>query len=85
MPGCEEGSACLVDADEVGLGTSEWIELGKSGVVVLLKSKAIVDTMPTDCVGIFTLVSPNVRESAVEMVDVRVRVSSMTGDVDIWF
>lgn len=41
--------------------------------------------MPTDCVGIFTLVSPNVRESAVEMVDVRVRVSSMTGDVDIWF
>lgn len=64
-----------MDADEVGLGTSEGIELG---IVVLFESKAID-------VGIFTLVSLSVRESVMEMVDVRERVNSTTDVVDIWF
>lgn len=71
-----------MDADEVGLGTSEGIE---RGIVVLFESKAIVDATPTDGVGIFNLVSLNVRESVMEMVDVRLRVNSRTDVVDIRF
>lgn len=63
-----------MNADEVGLG-----------IVFLFESKAIVDKMPTDDVGIFTLVSLSVGESVMEMVDVRERVNSMTDVVDIWF
>lgn len=40
--------------------------------------------MPTDGVGIFTLVSLNIRESVMEMVDARVRVNLMA-DVDTLF
>lgn len=71
----------MVDAVVVGLGTSEGIELG---LVVLFESKAIVDTMPSNGVGIFTLVSLNVRESIMKLVDVRLPVNLMTDVVDIW-
>lgn len=80
-----------MDADEVGLGTSEvGIELGIERIV-FFESKAIVDTMPSNNgVGIFTLILVNVRESVMKMVDVRVRVKSMTDDKrgrvnSIWF
>lgn len=74
-----------MDADEVGLGTSE--EAGiEVGIVVFFESKAIVDTIPSNNgVGILTLVSVNVRESVMKMVDLRVRVKSMTDAIDIWF
>lgn len=69
------------DADEVGLGTSEEAE-----IELFLESKAIVDTMPSNNgVGILTLQSVNVLESVMKMVDVRVRVKSMTDAIDIWF
>lgn len=80
MSGCEDGPFCLLDADEVELGTSE---CGKSGIVVLFEFKANVGTIPTDGVEILTL-SFNARERVMEIVDVRVRVNAMT-DVDIWF
>lgn len=64
-----------MDADEAGIGTSEGIELG---IVVVFESKAIVDTMSSNGVGIFTLVSLNVRERVMGMVDVRVRVNLTT-------
>lgn len=83
MPRCGDSPVCLVDADKVGL---EWIELGKSGIVVLLfECKANVDRVFTGGFGIFTLVSLNGRGIVTEMVDVRVRVNSMTDVVDIWF
>lgn len=81
IPGCGDGPVCLLDAVEVGLGTSAGIELG---IVVLFESKAIVDTMPSNSVGIFTLVSLNVRESISKLVDVRARFNLMTDVVDIW-
>lgn len=69
-------------AVEVGLGASEGIELG---IVVLFESQAIVDTMPSNGVGIFTLASLIERESVMKLVEVRVRVNLMTDVVDIWF
>lgn len=74
MPGYEDDPVCLLNADEVG----------KSGVAALSESKADVDRIPTDGVGIFTSVALKVRESIVEMFEVRVRVNSTT-DVDTWF
>ena len=74
MRGYEDDPVCLLNADEVG----------KSGVAALSESKADVDRIPTDGVGMFTSVALKVRESVVGMVEVRVRVNSTT-DVDTWF
>lgn len=49
------------------------------------KPKAEVDRVLTDGVGIFTSVALKVRESVVEIVEVRVRVNSTTDVVDTWF
>lgn len=74
MRGYEDDPVCLLNADEVG----------KSGVAPLSESKADVDRIPTDGVGIFTSVALKVRESVVEMFEVRVRVNPTT-NVDTWF
>lgn len=57
----------------------EWIELGTSGgVAAAPKSKAEVDRIPTDGLGIFTAVTLKVRERVTRIVDVRVCVVSTT-------
>lgn len=68
MRGYEDDPVCLLNVDEVG----------KSGVAALSESKADVDRIPTDGVGIFTSVALKVRESVGEIFEVRVRVNPKT-------
>lgn len=85
MPACEDDPVCLLNLDEVGLITMGWIEIGGSDVAAASEAKAEVDRILTDGVGISTSVALKVRESVVEIVEVRVRVNSTTDVVDTWF